>query len=48
MAADLEIAAHSAYDIFLSIRTNCQYLGIWNVNFFLTAPFPDYCLLVPF
>ena len=22
-------------------------LGIWNLNFFLIAPFPDHCLLVP-
>ena len=31
---------------------NCQFkishLGFWSGNFFLIAPFPDYCLLVPF
>ena len=23
-------------------------LGLWSGNFFLIAPFPDHCLLVPF
>ena len=31
---------------------NCQFsfshLGFWSGNFFLIAPFPDHCLLVPF
>ena len=31
---------------------NCQlsfsHLGVWNGDFFLIAPFPDHCLLVPF
>ena len=51
MAACWEIPAHSAYDMF----SNCKYLivnlvfphlGFWSGNFFLIAPFPDYCLLV--
>ena len=54
MAAYLGIAAHFAYDMF----SRYQYLsvilvfsppiGLWNGNFFLIAPFPDHCLLVPF
>ena len=49
----LEIAAHSAYDMFSKFKyliANLDFsrLGIWSGNFFLMAPFPDYCLLVPF
>ena len=52
MTAYCEIAAQSAYDMFSSIVSNCQFsvshLGFWSGNFFLIAPFPDHCLLVPF
>ena len=47
----MEIAAHSANDMF----SKYKYLivifstsGFWRGNFFLIAPFPDHCLLVPF
>ena len=48
-----EIAAHSAYDMFskysyLIVNLDFPHLGIWSVNFFLIASFPDHCLLVPF
>ena len=60
MAAYWEIAAHSAYNMFsmaynmfskykyLSVNLGFSYLGFWSGNFFLIAPFPDNCLLVPF
>ena len=52
MAAYWEIAAHSAYNMILVQVSNCQFsfshFGFWSGNFFLTAPFPDHCLLVPF
>ena len=53
MAAYLEIAAYSAYDMFskykylivnLVFPTSVFGVGI----FFLIAHFPDHCLLVPF
>ena len=48
-----EIAAHSAYDMFswyqyLIVSLFFSHLGFWIGNFFLIAPFPDLCLLVPF
>ena len=33
---------------FLSTSTLLTHLGFWSGNFFLIAPFPDHCLLVPF
>ena len=53
MAAYWGIAAHSAYDMFsgykyLSVINFFPPLGLWSGNFFLIAPFPDHCLLVPF
>ena len=53
VAAYWEIAAHSAYDMFsmysyLIVNIVFSSLGIWNLNFFLIAPIPDHCLLVPF
>ena len=53
MAAYWEIAAHSAYDMFsmykyLVVNLAFSHLGFWSGNFFLIAPFPDRCLLVPF
>ena len=37
---------------FQSVVPNCRFsfthLGFWSENFFLIAPFPDDCLLVPF
>ena len=55
MAAYLETAAHSAYDMFSKYKyliVNLLFLtsvfAFWNENFFLIAPFPDHCLLVPF
>ena len=52
MAAYWEIAAHLAYDIFpwfkyLSVNLVFHTLGFWSGHFFLIAPFPDHCLLVP-
>ena len=46
------IAAHSAYDMFSKykyqmVKLSFYYLGFWSENFFLIAPFPDHCLLVP-
>ena len=41
MAIFLEIAAHSAYDMFLSTSIVFSHLGFWSENFFLIAPFPD-------
>ena len=53
MATYWEITAHSAYDLFsldkyLIVNLVFFHLGFWSVNFFLIAPFPDHCLLVPF
>ena len=53
MAAYWKIAAHSAYDMFstykyLLVNSVFSYLGFWSGDFFLIAPFPDCCLLVPF
>ena len=52
-AVNWEIAAQSAYDIFshymyLIVNLVFSLLGFWSENFFLIAPFPDHCLLVPF
>ena len=49
----MEIAAHSAFDMFskysyLIVNLAFSHLGIWSLNFFLIAPFPDHCLFVPF
>ena len=49
MAAYLELAAHSAYDMlykykYLIVNSGFSHLGIW--NFFLIAHFPDHFLLV--
>ena len=52
MVAFGEIAAHSAYDVFSKYK--CLILSLffpprfWSGDFFLIAPFPDHCLLVPF
>ena len=43
MAAFWEIAAHLAYNML----SKCQFSFHTSV-FFLIAPFPDHCLLVPF
>ena len=48
-----KIAAHSAYDMFswykyLIVSLVFSHLSFWSGNLFLTAPFPDLCLLVPF
>ena len=55
MAAYWEIAAHrlGLQCVFLVQVSNCQFsffshFGFWSGNFFLIAPFPDHCLLVPF
>ena len=53
MAAYWEIAAHSAYDMFskfkyLFVNLFLSTFGFGSENFFLIAPFPDHCLLVPF
>ena len=53
MAAFWEIAAHSAYDMFSRYKylignLVSSHFGFWSGNFFLIAPFPDHCLLVPF
>ena len=47
-----KIAAHSAYEMFswykyLIVGLVFSRLGFWSGNLFLTAPFPDLCLLVP-
>ena len=52
MAAYWETAAHSAYDMFskykyLIVNLDFSRLSFWSANFFLIAPFPDHCLLVP-
>ena len=47
MAAYWEIAAHSAYDIVPNCQFVFSHLGFWSGNFFLIAPFPGHCLLVP-
>ena len=48
-----KIAAHSAYDMFsgykyMIVSLVFSHHGFWSGNLFLIAPFPDYCLLVPF
>ena len=48
-----KIAAHSAYDMFRGISALllvwCFPTSVFGVGiFFLIAPFPDLCLLVPF
>ena len=53
MAAYGEIAAHSADNMFckykcLIVNLVFSHFGFWSGNFFLIAPFPDHCLLVPF
>ena len=56
VAAYWEIAAHSDYDIFYSMYKQLivnlvgffPHLGFWSGNFFMIAPFPDRCLLIPF
>ena len=53
MSAYWEIATDSVNDMFLSTNnffSNCffSYLGYWSGNFFMIAPFPDHCLLLPF
>ena len=53
MATYGKIAAHSAYDMFswyecLFVSLDFSHLGFWSGNIFLIAPFPDFCLLVPF
>ena len=51
MAADWEIAAHLAYNIFwygcLIANLVFSHLGFWSGIFFLIVPFSDHCLLVP-
>ena len=47
------MAAKSAYDMFseykyLIVKFSFSHLGFWSGNFFLTAPFTDRCLFVPF
>ena len=53
MAAYWQIAAHSAYDMFSKYKYLIVNLvfsppRFWSGNFFLTVPFPDHYLLVPF
>ena len=53
MAAYWEIAAHSANHMFskykyLIVIVVFSHLGFLSGNFFLIAPFPDRCQLVPF
>ena len=54
MAAYWAIAAHSAYDMFsqykyLIVNLVFSCLGFVRVGFFfLIAPFPDHCQLIPF
>ena len=52
MAAYLEIAAHSAYDMFSKYKYLIVNLvfptSVFGGNFFLIAPSPDRYLLVPF
>ena len=54
MAAYWAIAAHSAYDMFSQYKYLIVNLVFflprfcWGRNFFLIAPFPDHCQLVPF
>ena len=33
---------------YLIVNLVFSHLGFWSGNFFLIAPFPDLCLLVPF
>ena len=53
MATYWEIAAHSAYEMFLwykylIVGLVFSRLGFWSGNLFLIAPFPDLCLLYLF
>ena len=53
MTTYLEIVAHSAYNMIskykkLIVNLGFSHLGLWSGNFFLIAPFPDHCILVPF
>ena len=53
MTAYVEMAAHSAYYMssyykYLIVNLVFFDLGCWSGNFFLIAPFPDHCLIVPF
>ena len=53
MVAYWETAAHSDYDMFskykyLIVNLGFPHFGFWSRNFFLIAPFPDHCLLLPF
>ena len=53
MAAYWEIADHPAYDMFskykyLIVNLVFSHVGFGIESFFLVAPFPDHCLLVPF
>ena len=53
MAAYWKIAVNSAYNIFaqykyLIVNLVFSHFGFWSGNFFLIAPLPDHCLLVPF
>ena len=33
---------------YLIVNLGFSHLGFWSENLFLIAPFPDFCLLVPF
>ena len=53
MAAYRKIAAHSGYFMLSNYKVpNCQFCfptSVFGVfSFFLIAPFPDHCLLLPF
>ena len=45
-----KIAAHSAYEWYKYLIVNLvfSHLCFWSGSFFLIAPFPERCLLVPF
>ena len=49
-----EITTHSVYNVlrynnkYMIVNLVSSHLGFWNGNFFLIAPFPDHCLLLPF
>ena len=52
MAAYLEIAAHSVYDMFskysyLIVSLVFPHLGVLEYEFLSYCSFPDHCLLVP-
>ena len=50
MVAYWGIAAHSTYYMISWYKCHFSFfppLGLWIGNFFLIAPFPDHCLLVP-